>query len=134
MVGYYFTFTAARRFDEFERSQVRTDVRRYKLLSEWIERFVPLLEEKREKRLAHAHTMGDMKRLLLAGLGAILVVYLFVGPLTDTPTSTHRSESGARACGYEVEKLVSDKALARDIAKGNAARLRHLRGLAVTLA
>ena len=64
MVGYYFTFTAARRFDEFERSQVRTDVRRYKLLSEWIERFVPLLEEKLEKRLAVERDVSELRQKL----------------------------------------------------------------------
>jgi hypothetical protein len=64
VVGYYFTFTAARRFDEFERSQVRTDVRRYKLLSEWIERFVPLLEEKREKRLAVEREVSELRQKL----------------------------------------------------------------------
>ena len=64
MVGYYFTFTAARRFDEFERSQVRTDVRRYKLLSEWIERFVPLLEEKLEKRLAVEREVSELRQKL----------------------------------------------------------------------
>ena len=68
MVGYYFTFTAARRFDEFERSlersQVRTDVRRYKLLSAWIERFVPLLEEKLEKRLAVEREVSELRQKL----------------------------------------------------------------------
>jgi hypothetical protein len=64
VVGYYFTFTAARRFDEFERSQVRTDVRRYKLLSEWIERFVPLLEEKLEKRLAVEREVSELRQKL----------------------------------------------------------------------
>jgi hypothetical protein len=64
VVGYYFTFTAARRFDEFERSQVRTDVRRYKLLSEWIERFVPLLEEKLEKRLAVERDVSELRQKL----------------------------------------------------------------------
>lgn len=64
MVGYYFTLTAARRFDEFERSQVRTDVRRYKLLSEWIERFVPLLEEKLEKRLAVEREVSELRQKL----------------------------------------------------------------------
>ena len=64
MGGYYFTFTAARRFDEFERSQVRTDVRRYKLLSEWIERFVPLLEEKLEKRLAVEREVSELRQKL----------------------------------------------------------------------
>jgi hypothetical protein len=64
VVGYYFTFTAARRFDEFERSQVRTDVRRYKLLSEWIERFVPLLEEKLEKRLAVERDVSKLRQKL----------------------------------------------------------------------
>jgi hypothetical protein len=64
VVGYYFTFTAARRFDEFERSQVRTDVRRYKLLSAWIERFVPLLEEKLEKRLAVEREVSELRQKL----------------------------------------------------------------------
>ena len=64
MVGYYFTFTAARRFDEFECSQVRTDVRRYKLLSELIERFVPLLEEKLEKRLAVERDVSELRQKL----------------------------------------------------------------------
>jgi hypothetical protein len=64
VVGYYFTLTAARRFDEFERSQVRTDVRRYKLLSEWIERFVPLLEEKLEKRLAVEREVSELRQKL----------------------------------------------------------------------
>jgi hypothetical protein len=64
VVGYYFTFTAARRFDEFERSQVRTDVRRYELLSEWIERFVPLLEEKLEKRLAIEREVSELRHEL----------------------------------------------------------------------
>jgi hypothetical protein len=64
VVGYYFTFTAARRVDEFERSQVRTDVRRYKLLSEWIERFVPLLEEKLEKRLAVEREVSELRQKL----------------------------------------------------------------------
>jgi hypothetical protein len=64
VVGYYFTFTAARRFDEIERSQVRTDVRRYKLLSAWIERFVPLLEEKLEKRLAVEREVSELRQKL----------------------------------------------------------------------
>jgi hypothetical protein len=64
VVGYYFTFTAARRFDAFERSQVRTDVRRYKLLSERIERFVPLLEEKLEKRLAVEREVSELRQKL----------------------------------------------------------------------
>jgi hypothetical protein len=64
VVGYYFTFPAARRFDEFERSQVRTDVRRYKLLSAWIERFVPLLEEKLEKRLAVEREVSELRQKL----------------------------------------------------------------------
>jgi hypothetical protein len=64
VVGYYFTFTAARRFDEFERSQVRTDVRRYKPLSAWIERFVPLLEEKLEKRLAVEREVSELRQKL----------------------------------------------------------------------
>jgi hypothetical protein len=64
VVGYYFTFTAARRFDEFERSQVRTDVRRYKLLSAWIERFVPLLEEKLEKRLTVEREVSELRQKL----------------------------------------------------------------------
>jgi hypothetical protein len=64
VVGYYFTFTAARRFDEFERSQVRTDVRRYKLLNAWIERFVLLLEEKLEKRLAVEREVSELRQKL----------------------------------------------------------------------
>jgi ParB-like chromosome segregation protein Spo0J len=62
VVGYYFLFpSAARRFDERERSMVRTSVRRYKLLMEWIERFVPLLEEKLEKRLAIEREVSELR-------------------------------------------------------------------------
>jgi hypothetical protein len=43
---------------------VRTDVRRYKLLSEWIERFVPLLEEKLEKRLAVERDVSELRQKL----------------------------------------------------------------------
>jgi hypothetical protein len=64
VVGYYLRFTAARRFDENERSQVRTDVRRYRLLSEWIERFVPLLEEKLQKRLAVEREVSERRQEL----------------------------------------------------------------------
>jgi ParB-like chromosome segregation protein Spo0J len=67
VVGYYVwanSPTAARRFDEDARSQVRTDVRRYKVLSEWIERFVPLLEEKLEKRLAIEREVSELRHEL----------------------------------------------------------------------
>jgi ParB-like chromosome segregation protein Spo0J len=67
VVGYYLwanSPTAARRFDEGARSQVRTDVRRYKVLSEWIERFVPLLEEKLEKRLAVEREVSELRHEL----------------------------------------------------------------------
>jgi len=67
VVGYYLWANSpfgVRRFDENERSRVRTDVRRYKLLSEWIERFVPLLEEKLEKRLAVERDVSELRHEL----------------------------------------------------------------------
>jgi ParB-like chromosome segregation protein Spo0J len=68
VVGYYLwsnSITAhARHYDENARSQVRTDVRRYRLLSEWIERFVPLLDEKLEKRLAIEREVSELRHEL----------------------------------------------------------------------
>ena len=43
---------------------MRTDVRRYKLLSEWIERFVSLLEEKLEKRLVVEREVSELRQKL----------------------------------------------------------------------
>jgi ParB-like chromosome segregation protein Spo0J len=65
VVGYYMWVNSGLgvgRFDENQRSQVRTDVRRYKLLVEWIERFVPLLEEKLEKRLTIERDVSELRQ------------------------------------------------------------------------
>src|SRR5215208_1897606 len=67
VVGYYVWVNSpfgVRRFDKDARSQVRTDVRRYKVLSEWIERLVPLLEEKLEKRLAVEREVSELRHEL----------------------------------------------------------------------
>jgi hypothetical protein len=61
VVGYYLTFG---RFDEHKHSWMRTDVRRFKLLSEWIERFVPLLEEKLVKRVAVEREVSELREQL----------------------------------------------------------------------
>lgn len=64
VVAWYIDFiwsSKRKRFDENERSMVRTDVRRYKLLSEWIERFVPLLDAKLEKRLEVERRVSDLR-------------------------------------------------------------------------
>jgi ParB-like chromosome segregation protein Spo0J len=64
VVAYYLDSgpeSVRRRFDEGARSQVRTDMQRYKLLVKWIEGFVPLLEEKLEKRLAVEREVSDLR-------------------------------------------------------------------------
>jgi ParB-like chromosome segregation protein Spo0J len=51
----------SRRFDEGEQEQVREGVARYKALAEWFVQFVPLLDEKLEKRLAIEQEVSELR-------------------------------------------------------------------------